>query len=238
MEETLVGFLLMGPLNLSILNKAFKDFRYLLNKGYPREKSLDLVGNRYNLNADYRHILRRAIYSVYDAKVRKNKLLSAKDIVNKTIGIDGYNVIITIETALKSEIIIQASDGLIRDIAGVSAKYRITSLTYEVINLITELFKKYSPLRADFYLDSPISKSGELSKIINDKLKKEHIRGKAEAVKVPEVYLANYKIISSSDSALIDKVPKVFDIAKFIITKNLKSPVIKSYSPNPNIIQM
>jgi len=33
------------------IQKAARDFRFLLNEGYPRKASLELVGNRYGLTS-------------------------------------------------------------------------------------------------------------------------------------------------------------------------------------------
>ena len=55
------------------LQKAASDFHYLLNHEYPRKTSLALVGNRYDLTFDQRHLLHRGIFSEADAKTRKKK---------------------------------------------------------------------------------------------------------------------------------------------------------------------
>jgi hypothetical protein len=39
----------MPTIDLAILQQAAIDLRYLLNRGYPRQNSLALVGNRYDL---------------------------------------------------------------------------------------------------------------------------------------------------------------------------------------------
>jgi len=208
------------------LKRAAKDLLYLLNKKYPRQNSLDLVGNRYNLDSDKRHILHRAIYSEKESKARRKKLISPLEVKNKIIGIDGYNVLITIESAIKKKPVILCRDGLIRDISGVSKKYRISTATLKALDLIFKLLVKYRPKKVFFYFDSPISKSGELASSVREKLEENGLEGGAFAVKVPEKYLLNFEVVSTSDSAIIDKTKSIFDLAGFIIRKRLKKKII------------
>jgi len=58
--------------NFESLQKAAKDFRYLLNRGYPRKASLELVGNRYELTFDERHLLHRFKISILKHKKIRN----------------------------------------------------------------------------------------------------------------------------------------------------------------------
>jgi hypothetical protein len=213
-------------INLSRLKVAGRDLFYLLNKGYPKRSCIELIGNRYNLDSEERHILRRAVYSKEEIKRRKEKLISILKIRGEILGIDGYNVLITTESAIKGKLIILCRDGLIRDISGISKKYRISKSTLKALNLIFDVLVKFKPKEIFFYLDSPISKSGELAYLIREKLKENRLNGKAFAVSVPEKYLLNLPIVSTSDSAIIDRIESVFDLAGFIIRRRLKKKIV------------
>lgn len=204
------------------LKEAGKDLFYLLNKGYPKQNSLDLVGNRYNLNSDERHILHRAIFSRKESRIRKERLISPSEIKDEILGIDGHNVLITIESTIKGKPVIFCKDGLIRDISGVSKKYRISKSTLKALNLIFEILVNYRPKKILFYFDSPISKSGQLSQLVREKIKEFKLVGDAFAVKVPEKFLLNLPIVSTSDYAIVDRVKNVFDLAGFTVRKKLK----------------
>ncbi len=52
-----------NKLRFKDLQEAAEDFRYLLNRGYPRKATLELVGNRYGLTFDERHLLHRGVFS-------------------------------------------------------------------------------------------------------------------------------------------------------------------------------
>jgi hypothetical protein len=201
---------------------AAEDLRYFLNRGYPKEGSLQLVGNRYALTQELRHLLRRGISPAHVAEERKRKKVSVKHIRGKGIAIDGYNVLITLESALKEKTILLADDGFIRDISGVSGGYRESAETAEALRLVTDFLHASGPEESLFFFDSPISGSGDLAAHIRALLNERGIRGDALAVKVPERIMEGYEgIIASSDTALIDKAQKVFDLAGYLITDTL-----------------
>lgn len=208
------------------LKKAVEDLLYLLNKKYPKQNSLDLVGNRYNLDSDKRHILHRAIYSEKESKARRKKLISPLEVKNRIIGIDGYNVLITVESAIRKKPVILCRDGLVRDISSVSKKYKISEATLKALDLIFKVLVKYRPKKVFFYFDSPISKSGELASSVREKLEEDGLEGGAFAVKVPERYLLNFEVVSTSDSAIIERTKSILDLAGFIIRKRLKKKLI------------
>lgn len=136
----------LESLQSEVLAEAAKDFRYLLNRGYPRKASLELVGNRYQLLSDHRHLLHRGIFSDADSQSRLKKIVSLKDIQDQNLAIDGYNVIITIEAALSGRPLVLGDDGFVRDISGLSGNFKKAEKTEEAIELVFNLLKKVKPL--------------------------------------------------------------------------------------------
>ena len=212
--------------------EAAEDLRYLLNRDYPRDASLQLIGNRYHLDSGHRHLLRRGVFPDAIAAERKNKRVSIQEIKGKGLAIDGHNCIITLESALKGRPVIKADDAFIRDIAGVSGGYKETSETKGALGLIMDLLRSAGPAEVRFLLDAPISKSGELADRIRDLMGEQGIPGDASAVKVPERIMARYEgIIASSDTAVIDRAKGVFDLAGYLIVAHLKTPYIDIQTP-------
>ena len=196
------------------LQKSADDFRFLLNRGYPRKVTLELVGNRYGLTADERHLLHRGVFSNSDSELRRKKKISIGDVRGKDLAVDGHNVIITIEAALSERPLVFGDDGFIRDISGISGSFKKTEMTEKVIQLIIRAIKKIKPSQTLFLLDAPISKSGELAETIRNYLRKENIPGDAMAVKVPEKILIGFPgVAATSDTAIIDQSKKVLDLA-------------------------
>jgi hypothetical protein len=205
------------------LQKAASDFRYLLNHGYSRKASLELVGNRYQLFSDQRQLLHRGVFSDSDSKSRRKRKISIERIRDKDLAIDGYNVIITIEAGLSGRPLILGSDGFIRDISGLSGNFRKTPKTEEAIRSIINTLKKVRPLHTLFLFDAPISKSGKLAQEVRDYLTRGKLSGDARAVRVPEEILIGFPgVVATSDTAIIDQSEKVFDLAGYILNKKIK----------------
>ena len=205
------------------LQMAAEDFRYLLNRGYPRKTTLELVGNRYQLTADLRHLLHRGVFADSDSRRRREKKVSAKDIFNKNLAIDGHNVLITIEAGLSGRPLILGDDYFIRDISGLSGSFKKTEVTEKAIQFIINAIKIIKPRKTLFLLDAPISMSGKLAQEVRSQLKKENLSGDAMAVIVPEKILIGFPgVIATSDTAIIDQSEKVLDLAGYILGKNTR----------------
>ena len=209
------------------LREAAEDLRLLLDRGYPKDASLQLVGNRYNLDLDGRHLLRRGVFPPARAGERNAKQVSVAELKGNGLAIDGHNCIITLESALKGKTVLLADDGFIRDISGVSGGYKETKETKEALEMIIGLLAETAPAETNFLLDAPISGSGELAARIRGMMHERDIQGDASAVKVPETIMATYEgIIASSDTAVIDQAERVFDLAGYLILKKLGTPYI------------
>ena len=205
------------------LKKAGRDFRFLLNEGYPRKAALELVGNRYGLTSDERHLLHRGVFSNSDSRSRRKKKVFIGEVRNKDLVIDGHNVLITVEAGISGRPLVVGDDGFIRDISGLSGGFKQTETTEKAIQFITRAIKKIKPSQTLFLLDAPISKSGELAEAVRNYLKKQDIPGDAMAVKVPERILIGFPgVVATSDTAIIDKSKKVLDLAGHVLGQNIE----------------
>jgi hypothetical protein len=207
------------------LQEAAEDFRYLLNHGYPRKAALELVGNRYGLTFDERHLLHRGVFSDSESRSRRKNRIRIKEALNKDLAIDGHNVVITIEAGLSGRPLILGDDGFIRDITGLSGSFKKTETTEKTIQFIMNAIKIIKPRKTLFLLDAPISMSGILAQEIKSHLKREDLPGDAVAIKVPEKILVGFPgVIATSDTAIIDHSKKVLDLAGLILKEtNLES---------------
>ena len=210
--------------NSKDLQEAAEDFRHLLNRKYPRKASLELVGNRYDLTFDERHLLHRGVFSDVDSEARRKKIISIKEVQDKDLAVDGHNVLITVEAGLSGRPLILADDGFIRDISGLSGSFKKTEVTEKAIRLIVTFLKKWKPRHTLFLFDAPISKSGILAQELRNLLKKENLPGDALAMKVPEKILIGFQgVVATSDTAIIDRSKRVIDLAGHIIRTKIGS---------------
>jgi len=204
----------MSNLDHERLRTAAGDFLYLLDRNYPRSACLQLVGNRYNLDALHRQVLHRGVFARKEAGERRDRLVKIERLVDFKLLVDGHNVLITVESGLGGRLLIAANDGVIRDVAGVSHRYRISTLTHEAIGTIFQILQKYPPIETLFFLDEPIRQSGELAAALRSALKSWNLSGDAQALKVPEIRLIGGEgVVASSDSSVLDGVQRGFDLA-------------------------
>ncbi|WXG40597.1 MAG: DUF434 domain-containing protein [Candidatus Freyarchaeum deiterrae] len=200
--------------------EAAEDLRYLLNRKYNRDQALNFVGDRYKLNKEERFVLYRAIYSQTEVKERKEKALTFIELGDKTLTIDAYNVIIVLETMLQGKNLIDADDAFVRDISGVFGKHKITKTTIQAIDIIMQTLKQTPPKETLIFFDSPVSKSGELAAITRKKMEQYSIHGTAQVAKQTDnAVLRRGQVAATSDSVILQKAKKTFDLAGYIVRK-------------------
>ncbi|MEJ2430725.1 MAG: DUF434 domain-containing protein [Deltaproteobacteria bacterium] len=210
----------MSSLDQDRLRSAAEDFLYLLDRGYPRRAGLQLVGNRYNLDALHREVLHRGIFAHQEARERRDRLVGIERLVDFKLLVDGHNVLITTESGLAGRTLIAANDGVIRDVARISHRYRISTLTRQAIDLLFQVLHEYPPQETLFFLDAPIRQSGELAALLRAALKNWKLPGDAQTLKVPETRLiGGENIVASSDSVVLNGVKQGLDFAAAAIKR-------------------
>lgn len=200
------------------LKQAAGDARYLLANGYPRERVLSLVGDRYALEAENRHVLRRGVFAPAEAQARRGRLLSLPKLAGKMVGVDGHNVLITLETALRGGRLVLADDGVVRDIAAMGRNHRPDAGTLKAAGLMIEALVEARAKGALIRLEARLPKSGELAENLRRLLAEKNLAGDALAMPVPEKdLLVHLGPVATSDSALMDQVNQPVDLAGLVI---------------------
>ena len=211
------------------LKDASYDLKFLLNRGYRKKIALNFVANKYLLDKNARNYLARKVFSTLTSFNRIIKIVNISSINNKAIFIDGYNVLITVESICNQEYssIIMCDDGVLRDTNAIFGRYKINSHTEIALINIINLLKHYHPKCVYFLYDSPVSKSGELAKLTNSLLKNNQLHGNAVTNKNVDYELVKLVknhdgIVATSDGAVMDKIENILDIPREICKKLLK----------------
>jgi hypothetical protein len=209
------------------LKNAAQDLKYLLDQGYRKKVALNFVGNHYLLTQEQRNYLARFVFSEIISQKRKDKITPLKSVKGNIILIDGYNVLITVETILINPAkLIIAQDGLVRDTSAVFGKYKIKKETIKSLNLILDTLITHKPSFVKFYFDKQVSFSGELSEMVINFLEVQDIPGTAMvSANVDYELVQEWKekggLVATSDGAMVDKVDHIIDIPLFIIKKEV-----------------
>ncbi|MGS5516467.1 DUF434 domain-containing protein [Clostridioides difficile] len=204
------------------LIKAKEEIEWLINRDYKIDAVVTFVGDRYQFSIRQRDALKRAVCTEEKNIIRQSKKLSLDKIKEGLINIDGFNLIIAIEVALSGGTLVIGSDGNMRDLAGLRGTYKIIDKTEEALKLIGEFLNKYNAKKIRFYLDSPVSNSGNLKYKILEYAKIWGIETEVELVKNADVVLEKLDRVVSSDAVIVDKCISYFNIARGIIEEYIK----------------
>jgi hypothetical protein len=204
------------------LRQAAADFRYLLNRGYPRAASLALVGNRYDLPRSARQLLHRGVFADAVAQARCAKLRLLSTLTGLPLALDGHNVLITLESALKGRVLVAADDGFIRDVAQLSRAYRDSPATRQALTLLAAYVSRHHPGPLTILYDAPMKRSGELADLTRQIFAAQGLAAQARALPVPERELLDFEgALATSDTHLIDAKDILVDLAGEIIRQEL-----------------
>lgn len=203
--------------SLKTIRRAAEELYYLLNRGYPIKVANTFVGNHYLLTQRQRTALIRMVASEAEIAVRKAKQPPLEAMAHKTVNIDGFNEIITLEVAQAGSPVFRCMDGTYRDLAGLHGSYRLIDQTDVAIRLVfSELRKRFVP-RAVFWLDAPVSNSGRLKTRIAEIAEEEQFEVGIEIVNHVDKVLYELPNVISSDSILLNHCPSWLNLNEALI---------------------
>lgn len=206
---------------LGVSQGAVEDLRYLLGRGYGRISAVKFVGDRHTLNKEQRLLLYRGVYSPDAAMVHLKKIIAPEEVKGRRLAVDGYNVLITINGVLKKNPVFLCDDGLVRDASEMHSSASREDLS-EPLRLSAGAIRDLAPSNTHFVFDRLISRSGDLSKKVAQELRGSGVVGGAStATSADFEVLKRGDIVSSSDSVVIDRAPKIFDLAAYVIGTRL-----------------
>lgn len=167
-------------------------------------------------------MLYRGVFTREQSMARYAKIVHVRTIKGEKLIIDGHNVFITLESAIKRRPMLLADDNFVRDISRIFRKFRPTDDTKTAWELVERLLSDYPPYHVTVLLDAPLPKSGELAVRIRQWMKYAKIKGDVTTATKPESsLLALEGIKASADSVIIDRSTRVFDLAGHIIRRRL-----------------
>jgi len=199
---------------------ACDEYRYLLSRRYAGKAALKLVGDHHRLSRLERNCLFRGTIDRATAEDRMRRIVAPDAVRGKPLGIDWYNVLITVETYLAGGVLFLADDGVTRDAAAVHGSWRCSPLTAPATEAVVAAIARLSPSRIDVFLDAPVAFSGELAGALRA------IVGAAIPTAACEVALAasadgplkRYEgIVASSDSVVLDSATAAIDLPRLAL---------------------
>jgi hypothetical protein len=196
----------------------------LLSKGYAEKSSLKLVGDRFGLTERQRIAVMRCGCSDEQLAVRRKNEVVPEEIGQREIATDGYNLLITIESALSGGCIFRGRDECLRDLASIHGTYRKVCETIPAIEFVGKCLSQLGAGHCLWFFDSPVSNSGRLKTIMYEVIEKNGWRWDVELSQNPDKELIETdRIVVSSDSDVLDKCGRWINLAEYIIEHSISS---------------
>jgi hypothetical protein len=190
------------------MRAAVAELSWLLTRGYAEASSLKLVGDRHALVQRQRTLVGRASCTEEQRSRRQSIRVSADFVANRTVFIDGFNLLINLEAAMGGGILFFGRDGALRDLSSVHGTYRSVDETDAALVLIGETLAPLQLKAVCWLLDQPVSNSGRLAEKIRHLAAERGWPWQAELVMNPDRDLMEQSdgIIVTSDSLILDHI--------------------------------
>jgi hypothetical protein len=200
------------------LRRATIELSYLLSQGYAHDAALKLVGDHHQLEKRQRRAVLRAACSDESLQWRTAHRVRVAELVSQTLAVDGFNLLITVESILSHGVLLRGRDGCIRDMASVHGSYRKVEETVPAIRLIGQTFHDLSVSRVRWFLDAPVSNSGRLATILREQAAENDWDFDVEVIGSVDQTLADSDdIVISSDAWILDRATRWANVTDAIL---------------------
>lgn len=222
---------LLTSQQIILLKKAVEDLSYLYTRCYSEKIALKIVGDHYQLKNRQRLIIQRAVCSDTSLEIRIKNEVGDNIKEGERYLIDGYNLLITVESLLSGGVLICGRDSCIRDIASLHGSYHKVEETIPAIQWIGRNLSVLKPSEVIWFLDKPISNSKRLACLLRTIAREEGWNWDIEVVDNPDYEIVKRRRIAiTSDSWILDKVECWFNFVARNIRQQWKNLDIIDFS--------
>ena len=206
------------------LKDAVADMHYLLSRGYAEKSSLQLVGNKHRLNARQQQAVQGMSASLQQMELRQARQIAFDTIDQDTIIIDGFNLLIILESALSGAYVFKGLDNAYRDLSGVHGTYKRVQQTKQALLLVGELLKNNTVV---WVFDKPVSNSGRLKTMLREISEEKGFDWEIILDNNPDKLLAESNhIVVSSDAWVLDRAERWLNLAAHSIEQHVSDTFI------------
>jgi hypothetical protein len=203
------------------LREAVRDYRGLLDRGYPVQASIKLVGDRYRLDREGRIVLFRGVHG-RDMSERIARRIVTGLPERALLGLDGYNVLFTLANYRAGHPLFVGTDGLLRDAGGAHGRFPGRAAFDEALALVVSRLAELDLAGAAFYLDAPVSSSGDHASAIRMACEAAGIPATVEVAASADPLVREYAgdAVATADSTVaIASRAQVIDLARDVLER-------------------
>ncbi len=199
------------------LAEAARDYRWLLDRGYPERGSATLVEDRRRLDAAERLALYRGVSSAAASRSRAAKRLGS--IGGRILALDAYNALFLCANRLAGHFILIADDGFVRDAGGAHGRVADPTRFARAAELVADAVAAARPARVIAAFDSPVPRSAEHARAFAEALAARGVAAGTELARsadfaVKTACLRDGAVAGTGDSALVDSVSEAWDAGR------------------------
>mgnify|MGYP000882043401 CR=1 FL=1 len=200
------------------IKDAVEDLSHLMGRGYAQKSALALTGNRYKLNVRQQKAVQGMAASAEQVKKRKESSLVLEALKEQEVVIDGFNVLILLESLLSGAYLFKGVDGFYRDLSSVHGSYKKVSQTARAMELVGDFYEKSGIKSMHWFFDKPVSNSGKLKQLIEALASERGYHWQVSLTfRTDEDLVKEGKIVISSDAWILDNSERNFNLLHEVI---------------------
>lgn len=207
------------------LLEAVRDYRFLLDRGYPVHATIKLIGDRFRLNKAERIVLLRGVLEQHvSARIAERILEELPE--KASLCVDGYNVLFTIANYRAGHPLFIGTDGLLRDAGGAHGRFSSGDVFCIASGLLAEELAFLDLAEAMIYLDAPVSSSGDHAAAIRAVCGERKFPVSVEVVASADPCVCDFAgtAVASSDSVIaVNSRAPVFDLSRNLLERRFKA---------------
>ncbi|WP_186755200.1 DUF434 domain-containing protein [Echinicola salinicaeni] len=205
-----------------VFKEAVDDLCYFLSRGYAERSALQLVGNRYKLNKRQRKAIYRISVGEQQITKRIQSSCAIENVKQEDVEIDGFNLLILLESILSGAYVFKGRDGLFRDISSVHGSYRRVLETDHAIVLVGKALKELQVNSVKWYFDYPVSNSRRIKNKVLEISDNNGFGWSADLVMNPDkILITSSNVVVTSDGGILDHVRRWFNLGAYLINHHI-----------------
>ena len=153
---------------------------------------------------------------------RSKNCLQPEELANKEVVLDGFNVLIMLESALSKAYLFKGLDGCYRDLSSVHGTYKKVQQTDKAIHLIADFLQTYKVKKATWIFDKPVSNSGRLKTMLREIAEANKYNWEIILDNNPDKFIAESgQIAISSDAWILDHATTWCNMVRHIVDDHI-----------------
>lgn len=214
---------IFAPAQVETLHRAADEVVWLLGRGYSMDSAVRMVGDHHQLETRQRVAIARVCCAEELGAARAARALPDESLRDADLSIDGFNLIVTLETALGGAPVLVCRDLCLRDLAGLRGSYHLLDDTARAIALIGSALDALAVSRAEIFLESAVSNAGRLRGALEAAATQWRTPVTVTLVRDADPILATRANVITADAAVLDRCQSWFNLSQRIVAREIPS---------------